>query len=116
MKDMKSLYAFREQRFGHHRDRIALFSRIRPRCVSGTLQTSACKSHREPPAKRHDCSSLYRFFQNRLPFLNVSTMRQTEVTAPAFSPVPAPTFTAAAIRFVASLAALISVSLLLAGL
>ncbi|MGF9764839.1 hypothetical protein AAII07_58205 [Microvirga sp. 0TCS3.31] len=43
-------------------------------------------------------------------------MRQTEVTAPAFTPVPVPTLTAAALRFVASLAALIGVSLLLAGL
>jgi len=43
-------------------------------------------------------------------------MRKTEVTAPAFSPAAAPKFTAAAIRFVASIAALISVSLLLAGL
>jgi hypothetical protein len=84
--------------------------------VSGRLQTPAGKSHRETPVKRHDCSSLFRFFQNQPHFLKVSTMRQTEVTAPAFSPVPTPTFTAAAIRFVASLAALISVSLLLAGL
>lgn len=43
-------------------------------------------------------------------------MRQTEVTAPAFSPVPAPTFQAAALRFIVSLGALIGVSLLLAGL
>jgi len=44
-------------------------------------------------------------------------MRQTEAAAPDFSPVlPAPTFTAAAIRFVLSLGALIGVSLLLAGL
>ena len=43
-------------------------------------------------------------------------MRQTTVAAPAFSPVVAPTFTAAAIRFVASLDALIGISLLLAGL
>ncbi|WP_255549898.1 hypothetical protein [Microvirga arvi] len=43
-------------------------------------------------------------------------MRQTEVTAPAFSPVPAPTFTAATLRFIVSLGALIGVSLLLASL
>jgi hypothetical protein len=55
-------------------------------------------------------------FQNQLHFLKVFTMRQTEVTAPAFSPVPAPTFTAAALRFIVSLGALIGVSLLLAGL
>jgi hypothetical protein len=48
--------------------------------------------------------------------LKVYTMRQIEVAAPAFSPVPALTFTAAAIRFVVSLSALIGISLLLAGL
>ncbi len=55
------------------------------------------------------------FFQNQLNFLKVFTMSQTEVAAPAFSPVPAPTFTSAAIRFVVSLGALIGVSLLLAS-
>jgi hypothetical protein len=48
--------------------------------------------------------------------LKVFLMPQTEVAAPAFSPVPAPTFTAAAIRFAVSLAALIGISLLLASL
>jgi hypothetical protein len=43
-------------------------------------------------------------------------MRQTEVSTADFTPVAAPTFTRAAIRFVVSLAALIGVSLLLAGL
>jgi hypothetical protein len=42
-------------------------------------------------------------------------MRQTDVAAPAFSPVRPPAFTAAAIRFVVSLATLIGVSLLLAS-
>jgi hypothetical protein len=55
-------------------------------------------------------------FQNQLHFRKVFIMRQSAVTAPAFPPVPAPTFTAAAIRFVVSLGALISISLLLAGL
>ncbi|KLK89758.1 hypothetical protein DC522_12900 [Microvirga sp. KLBC 81] len=54
-------------------------------------------------------------FQNQLNFLKVFPMHQTEVAAPALPPGPAPTFTAAAIRFVASLAALIGVSLLLAS-
>ena len=49
-------------------------------------------------------------------FLKVFIMRQTDVAAPTFSPVPVPTFTAAAIRFVTSLGALIGISLLLAGL
>jgi hypothetical protein len=43
-------------------------------------------------------------------------MRQTEIAAFDFPPVAAPTFTRAAIRFVASFAALIGVSLLLASL
>jgi hypothetical protein len=55
-------------------------------------------------------------FQNQLHFLKVFTMRQTEVTAPAFSHLPAPTFTAAAVQFIVLLGALIGVSLLLAGL
>src|SRR3712207_666120 len=48
--------------------------------------------------------------------LKVFTMRQTEVAAPPFAPVPAPTFTWAAIRFVASLGMLVGISLLLASL
>jgi hypothetical protein len=59
---------------------------------------------------------LCRIFQNQLYFLKVFTMRQTDVTAPAFAPVPAPTFKGAAVRFVVSLGALIGISLLLAGL
>ena len=55
-------------------------------------------------------------FQNQLNFLKVFTMRQTEVAAPPFAPVPAPTFTWAAIRFVASLGMLVGISLLLASL
>jgi hypothetical protein len=53
---------------------------------------------------------------NLLNCLKVFIMRQTQVTAPAISPVLAPMFTAAALRFVVSLAALIGVSLLLAGI
>jgi hypothetical protein len=48
--------------------------------------------------------------------LKVVIMPQTEVASSDFSPVTAPTFIRAAIRFVASLAALIGVSLLLASL
>jgi hypothetical protein len=48
-------------------------------------------------------------------FLKVLIMRQTQVTAPDFAPVPAPTSVWAAIRFVASVGALIGVSLLLAS-
>jgi hypothetical protein len=55
-------------------------------------------------------------FQNHLNFLKVFLMRQTEIAAFDFPPVAAPTFTRAAIRFVASFAALIGVSLLLASL
>jgi hypothetical protein len=46
----------------------------------------------------------------------VFIMRQTQVAAPAFSPVPVPTLTGAAIRFVVSLGALVGISLLLASL
>jgi len=53
---------------------------------------------------------------NQLNCLKVFIMHQTEVTAPDFSPLSAPTFTWATIRFVASLAALIGISLLLASL
>lgn len=53
---------------------------------------------------------------NQLNCLKVFIMRQTNVAVPDFSPVPAPTFTWAAIRFVVSLGALIGVSLLVASL
>ncbi|MFC5485553.1 hypothetical protein [Microvirga aerilata] len=43
-------------------------------------------------------------------------MRQTKLAVPDFYQVSAPTFTAAAIKFIASLSALIGISLLLAGL
>ncbi|EIM31082.1 hypothetical protein [Microvirga lotononidis] len=43
-------------------------------------------------------------------------MPPTEVAAPIFAPAHAPTFTQAAMRFVVSFAALIGLSLLLAGL
>lgn len=42
-------------------------------------------------------------------------MPQTEVAVSDFPPVPVPTFTAAAIKFVVSLGALIGLSLLLAS-
>lgn len=53
---------------------------------------------------------------DQLNCLKVFIMRQTNVAVPDFSPVPAPTFTWAAIRFVVSLGALIGVSLLVASL
>jgi hypothetical protein len=55
-------------------------------------------------------------FQNQLNLLKVFAMHQPEVAVPDFAPVPVPTFTSAAIRFVVSLGALIGISLLLAGL
>jgi hypothetical protein len=55
-------------------------------------------------------------FQNQLNCLKVFTMRRTDVAVPPFAPVPAPTFTSAMIRFVASLGMLIGISLLLASL
>jgi hypothetical protein len=55
-------------------------------------------------------------FQNQLNLLKVFAMHQPKVAVPDFAPVPVPTFTSAAIRFVVSLGALIGISLLLAGL
>ncbi|QRM33217.1 hypothetical protein [Microvirga sp. VF16] len=54
-------------------------------------------------------------FQNQLNVLKVFAMRHPEVATPALSPV-APTFTQAAVRFGVCFAALIGLSLLLAGL
>jgi hypothetical protein len=48
--------------------------------------------------------------------LKVFIVPLTEVAAPDFPPVATPTFTQAAVRFILSFAALLSVSLLLAGL
>jgi hypothetical protein len=53
---------------------------------------------------------------NQLNCLKVFIMRQSQVAVPGSSPVAAPTFTAAAIRFIVSLGALIGLSLLLASL
>jgi hypothetical protein len=55
-------------------------------------------------------------FSEPADLLKVFTMRQTDVAVPDFTPVPAPTFTFAMIRFIASLGMLIGVSLLLASL
>jgi hypothetical protein len=63
-----------------------------------------------------DGSSSPSIFQNPLNSLKVFIMSQTEVAAPDFPPVTAPTFTQAAVRFVVSFAALLGLSLLLAGL
>jgi len=83
-------------------------------CPAGYRHLLANQADELPPS-----GSLIRLaahFLNQLHFLKVFIMRQTDVTAPAFPPVPAPTFTAAAMRFVVSLGALISISLLLASL
>jgi hypothetical protein len=83
-------------------------------CLASYRHLLANQAYELPPS-----GSLLRLaahFQNQLHFLKVFVMRQTDVTAPAFPPVPVPTFTAAAIRFVISLGTLISISLLLAGL
>jgi hypothetical protein len=54
-------------------------------------------------------------FQNQLPLSKVFIMSPIQVATPAPSPA-APTFTQAAVRFAVSFAALIGLSLLLAGL
>jgi len=84
-------------------------------CVPPATDTSAKIAQRNTRQVARWLVSLA-ISQNQLNFLKVFTMRQTEVAAPPFAPVLAPTFMAAAIRFVASLAALIGVSLLLASL
>jgi hypothetical protein len=61
-------------------------------------------------------SPLSPIFQKKLNSLKVFIMSQTEAAAPDFPPVAAPTFTHAAVRFILSFAALIGLSLLLAGL
>ncbi len=66
-------------------------------------------------AERQGRSPLAPIFQNQLPLLTVFIMSQTQVATPATSPA-APTFTQAAVRFSVSFAALIGLSLLLAGL
>jgi hypothetical protein len=58
---------------------------------------------------------LHPLCQNQLQSSKVFIMPPTEVAAPVFAPAT-PTFTQAAIRFVVSFAALIGLSLLLAGL
>jgi hypothetical protein len=89
-----------------------------PRSASGGLCLGGYRLRRANPTEelRPIGSSVRQSFQNHLNILKVLIMRQTEVSAPDFSPVAAPTFTRAAIRFVTSLAALIGVSLLLASL
>jgi hypothetical protein len=66
-------------------------------------------------AERQDRPPLTPIFQNQLPLLTVFIMSQTQVATPDHSPA-APTFTQAAVRFAVSFAALIGLSLLLAGL
>lgn len=58
---------------------------------------------------------LHPLCQNQLDSSKVLIMPPTEVAAPVFAPA-APTFTQAAVRFAISFAALIGLSLLLAGL
>ena len=66
--------------------------------------------------ERQDLIASSAHFQNPPNSSKVFIMPPTEVAAPVFAPTPAPTFTQAAVRFVVSFAALIGLSLLLAGL
>src|SRR5829696_9036260 len=93
-------------------------------CRSAIPRLAVCPAdHRHQHADRPDnlppCSTTARIsfasFPKPAEVLKVFIMRPANVAAPAFSPVPAPTFTWAAIRFVVSLGALIGISLLLAS-
>ena len=84
-------------------------------CPAGYRHRRANRTDKLPPS-----STTARIFllisPNQLNCLKVFIMRQSQVALPGSSPVAVPTFTAAAIRFILSLGALIGLSLLLASL
>ena len=84
-------------------------------CVPLATDISAEISHITRAERQDRSPPLLPIFQNQLPLLKVFIMSQTQVAASDYSP-DAPTFTQAAVRFVLSFAALIGLSLLLAGL
>ena len=83
-------------------------------CVPQDTDISAGIGH-ITRAGRQDRSPLEPTSPNQPPLSKVSIMSQTQVAAPDYSPA-SPSFTRAAVRFVISFAALIGLSLLLAGL
>ena len=84
-------------------------------CPTGYRHWRTNRTDNLPPA-----STTARIFlsisPNQLNCLKGFIMRQTDVAVPDFAPVPAPTFTSAMIRFIASLGMLIGLSLVLASL
>ena len=82
-------------------------------CGLPVTDSSARIGHRAQ-AERQDLSAAAPF-PELTAFIKVLIMPPTEVAAPVFAPVT-PTFTQAAVRFAVSFAALIGLSLLLAGL
>jgi hypothetical protein len=83
-------------------------------CPAGYRHQRGNRTEKHPP--NGAIARPYGSFPEPADFLKVFTMRQTEVAAPPFAPVPVPTFTSATIRFVASLGILVGISLLLASL
>src|SRR3712207_4811646 len=84
-------------------------------CPAGYRHRRANRTDKLPPSNT-TARILLLIFSNQLNCLKVFIMRQSQLAVPAFSPVAAPTFTAAAIRFLVSLGALIGLNLLLARL
>jgi hypothetical protein len=83
-------------------------------CPAGYRHWQANRTDNLPPIGA--IARAFGALPNQLISLKVFTMRQTDVAVPDFAPVPAPTFTSAMIRFMASLGMLIGISLLLASL
>jgi hypothetical protein len=83
-------------------------------CPAGYRHWRVNRTEKHPPSGA--IARPFGAFPEPADFLKVFTMRQTDVAVPDFTPVPAPTFTSAMIRFVASLGMLIGISLLLASL
>jgi hypothetical protein len=83
-------------------------------CPAGYRHQRVNRAEKHPPSGA--VAPPFGAFPEPSDFLKVFTMRQTDVAVPDFAPVPAPTFTSAMIRFVASLGMLIGISLLLASL
>ena len=95
-------------------------NRRRAAASSPAVCSAGYRHWRANRPKKHPLSGViarpFGAFPEPADFLKVFTMRQTDVAVPDFAPMPAPTFTSAMIRFVASLGILIGISLLLASL
>lgn len=83
-------------------------------CPASYRQRRANRTNERPPSS--SLVGCFVDFPEPAELIGVFLMPQTEVAAPAFPPVSVLRFTRAAIRFIASFAALIGISLLLASL